>query len=66
MKYVYLVSDEIHGLYCICEKKEKATETVNNIAFNIYEIPKNTEPDYDNDDVYGYEGASSWRRVEVV
>ena len=65
MKYVYLVYDDIHGLQCICADKSKATEKVNNIAHNIYEIPKQWEPEYDDEDCYGYEDAAMWQRVEV-
>jgi len=65
MKYVYLVYDDLHGLQCVCADKNKATEKVNNIAFNIYEIPNHWEPEYDDEDCYGYEGAAMWHRVEV-
>ena len=65
MKYVYLVYDDIHGLQCVCADKDKATEKVNNIAFNIYEVPKTDTLDYDDEEVYGYEGAAWWQRVEV-
>ena len=65
MKYVYLVYDDIHGLQCVCASKDKATEKVNNIAYNIYEIPKQWEPEYDDEDCYGYEGAAMWQRAEV-
>ena len=60
MRYVYLVYDDLHGLQCICADKDKATEKV-----NIYEIPKHWEPEYDDEDSYGYEGAAVWHRVEV-
>lgn len=65
MKYVYLVYNDIHGLQCICADKDKATEKVNNIAFNIYEVPKTDPLDYDDEEDYGYEGAARWTRVEV-
>lgn len=66
MKYVYLVYDDIHGLQGVYADKEKATETVNNIAFNIYEIPKTDIPDCDDEEDYGFEGAATWTRVEVI
>ena len=66
MKYVYLVYDDIHGLQYVCADKDKATEKVNNIAFNIYEVPKTDIPDYDDEEDYGYEGAAMWKRVEVI
>lgn len=62
---VYLVYDDLHGLQCVCKSKEKATEKVDNIAFNIYDISKNTSPDYDDDECYGFEGAAWWQSVEV-
>lgn len=65
MKYVYLVYDDIHGLQCVCKDKAKATEKVNNIAYNIYEVSKTDIPDYDDEEDYGYEGAAMWQRVEV-
>lgn len=65
MKYVYLVYDDIHGLQCVCADKDKATEKVNNIAFNIYEVPKTDTLDYDDEEAYGYESAAWWQRVEV-
>lgn len=61
---VYLVYDDLHGLQCIRKDKAKATEQVNNIAYNIYGLPKNTEPDYD-DECYGFEGAAMWHSAEV-
>jgi hypothetical protein len=65
MKYVYLVYDDIHGLQYVCANKDKATEKVNNIAFNLYEVPKTDTPDYDDEDCYGFDGAAMWQRVEV-
>ena len=62
---IYLVYDDLHGLQYACKDKTKATEKVNNIAYNIYELPKNTEPDYDDDECYGFEGAAMWHSVEV-
>jgi len=66
MEYVYLISDEVHGLYCICANKDKATEIVDDISHGCYGLPKETKPDYDNENCYGYDGAASWKRVEVV
>jgi hypothetical protein len=65
MHYVYLVYDDLHGLQCVCADKAKATEKVSNIAYNIYELPKHTEPDYDDEDCYGFDGAAMWQRAEV-
>jgi hypothetical protein len=65
MKYVYLIWDEIHGLQCVYASKEKATEKIDNIAHNLYNIPEDEEPEYDSASDYGYEGAAWWQRVEV-
>ena len=65
MDIVYLVFDDLHGLQCVCRDKRKATEKVNNIAHNIYEIPQGVSPDYDDDECYGYDGAAMWHSVEV-
>lgn len=48
------------------QRQGKATEAVNNIAYNIYELPKNTEPDYNDDECYGFDGAAMWQSAEVA
>ena len=65
MKYVYLVYEDNVGLLYVCANKDKATEKVNNIAFNNYGVSKTDEPDYDDEDDYGFEGVACWQRVGV-
>ena len=65
MDCVYLVFDDIHGLQCICKEKEKAKEMVKNIAFNQYDLPKDTPLDYNTDSRWGWESISWYDRVGV-
>ena len=66
MKYAYLVYDDIHGLQYICASPETATEKVSNIAFNIYELPKGTSLDYDDEEQWGWDSVAWWVREEVI
>ena len=65
MKYVYLVYDDWHGLQCICATPEKAIELVKAEALNS-ELPEDTPLDYDNETQWGWEGATWWKRKEVI
>lgn len=65
MKYVYLVYEDWHGLQCICATPEKATELVKKDAFSSG-LPEDTPLDYNDEDCWGWEGATWWKREEVI
>ena len=65
MKYVYLVYDDWHGLLCICATPKKATELVKKDALNSG-LSEDTPLDYDDEDRWGWEGATWWTREEVI
>lgn len=62
MNYVYVVSDDCHGVVGYYSTKEKATEAVNTIASEWYQLPLNTPLDYKGDEAYGWRKAASWTR----
>jgi hypothetical protein len=65
MKYVYLVYEDWHGLIGIYATPEKATEMVKKDAFESG-LPEDTPLDYDDEDSWGWEGATWWKREEVI
>lgn len=66
MSYVYVVSDDWHGVVGYYYSKANATEAVNIIASEQYELPLNTPLDYDDEDAYGWDGVASWKREPVI
>ena len=65
MKYVYLIYDDWHGLIGICATPEKATEMVKDDAFSSG-LPEDTPLDYNDEDRWGWDGATWWQREEVI
>ena len=65
MKYVYLVYEDWHGFQCVCATPEKATELVKKDAYSSG-LPKDTPLDYEDEERWGWEGASWWVREEVI
>lgn len=65
MKYVYLVYEDCHGLIAICGTPERATQMVKDEAFSGG-LPEDTSLDYDDEDSWGWEGATWWKREGVI
>lgn len=65
MKYVYLVYDDWHGLIAICGNPERATQMVKDDAFSSG-LPEDTPLDYDDEECWGWDGATWWVRREVT
>lgn len=65
MKYVYLVYDDWHGLIAICGTPERATQMVKDDAFSSG-LPEDTPLDYDDEERWGWDGATWWAREEVI
>ena len=66
MNYIYVVSDDWHGVVGYYYSKTNATKEVNIIASEQYKLPLDTPLDYNSEDLYGWDGVASWRRESVV
>lgn len=66
MKYVYLVYEECHGLIGVYENPEDATKRVKQDVFEWSPELLNLPLDYNSQWHWGWEGASYWKREEVL
>jgi hypothetical protein len=66
MKYVYLVYEECHGLIGVYETPEDATKCVKQEVFEWCPELLNKPLDYNSQWCWGWEGATHWKRVEVL
>lgn len=65
MRYVYLIYDDWHGLLCVCATPESATKMVKAEALSSG-LPEDTPLDYEDEERWGWEGATWWVREEVI
>lgn len=66
MNEVYLVYEDLHGLQGIYGTIFGAEALVKEIAFNQYDLPKDTPLDYDDGDQWGWDGVAYWKREVVI
>ena len=66
MKYVYLVYEDCHGLIGIFGKQKDATKCVKQNVLEGYPELLNQPLDYNSQYYWGWEGASYWRREEIL
>lgn len=63
MDYVYIVYDQWHGMRNIYRDKVNATNAVKaNFLYSYNCDPDNTPLDYNNEDAWGWEGATWWKK----
>jgi hypothetical protein len=66
MKYVYLVYEDCHGLIGVYETQENATKRVKQDVLESCPELLNQPVDYNSQWCWGWEGASYWKRYEVL